>query len=73
MTHLNNFSRLPTGRGSAEALCCCKSEPRPLGSGCPTETYAITFSKAAWNFFISSARPTVTRMCVGQTGHGRPT
>ena len=35
--------------------------------------YAITFLKASWNFFISSARPTVTRMCVGQTGHGRPT
>jgi len=33
---------------------------------------AITFRKAALNFAISSAVPTVTRTCVGQLGQTRP-
>jgi hypothetical protein len=33
---------------------------------------AITFRKAALNFAISSAVPTVTRTCMGQLGQTRP-
>src|ERR1019366_5111073 len=35
--------------------------------------HAITLRNASWNLFISSGRPMVRRMCVGHTGHRRPT